>query len=199
MKSTRLKNSRNIAMTLAILGSFLIWPLIAGAEQPPAPCHPNQTAASDMATVGARGDVSQLPAPLRARLVRLAGRPHSVLPVQAFAEADSPDQLFQYYLLDSTSFEPNPFTHLFHGINDLAMLTATGGNCNLPTIGSVRVNVEPKPGLSTDSNDVRAFIDIFTDISGLFVINNESGWYEGWMIYDLTVFAAVSSRSDGHA
>jgi len=24
---------------------------------------------------------------------------------------------------------------------------------------------------------------MFTDISGLFVINNESGWYEGWMIH----------------
>jgi hypothetical protein len=28
---------------------------------------------------------------------------------------------------------------------------------------------------------------MFTDISGLFVINNEAGWYEGWMIRDLTV------------
>ena len=31
----------------------------------------------------------------------------------------------------------------------------------------------------------RAFIDIFTDISGLFVIDNESGWYEGWLMWDL--------------
>jgi hypothetical protein len=171
----------------------------ARAEQPPAPCHPNQTAASDMATVANRGDISQLPDPLRQRLVRLAGRPHSQLPTQAYAEADSSSQLFQYYLLDSTGFEPNPFTHLFAGINDLAMLTATGGNCDLPAIGSARLVLEPKPGLPTDPNDVRAFIDIFTDISSLFVINNESGWYEGWMIHDLTVPAAGAPRSDGHA
>ncbi|PYV64221.1 MAG: hypothetical protein DMG97_35510, partial [Acidobacteria bacterium] len=46
----------------------------------------------------------------------------------------------------------------------------------------------------------RAFIDVFTDISGLFVINNESGWYEGWMIHDLKV-APVNNRPrpDGHA
>src|SRR5947207_2672016 len=48
-------------------------------------------------------------------------------------------------------------------------------------------------------NDVRAFIDIFTDIAGLFVINNESGWYEGWMIHDLTIPDVASPRPDGHA
>ena len=45
------------------------------------------------------------------------------------------------------------------------MKTATGGNCGLPTIGAVRLALEPKPGLPTDPNDVRAFIDVFTDIS----------------------------------
>jgi hypothetical protein len=79
------------------------------------------------------------------------------------------------------------------------MLTATGGNCGLPTIGAVRLVVEPKPGLPTDPNDVKAFIDVFTDIDGLFVINNESGWYEGWMIHDVVVPAVASPRSDGHA
>ncbi len=64
----------------------------------------------------------------------------------------------------------------------------------------MRVALEPKPGLPTDPNNPKAFIDIFTDISGLFVINNESGWYEGWMIHDLKV-ADVNTkpRSDGHA
>ena len=47
------------------------------------------------------------------------------------------------------------------------------------------MTLEPKPGLPTDPSDPRAFIDMFTDISGLFVINNESGWYEGWMTWDL--------------
>jgi hypothetical protein len=60
-----------------------------------------------------------------------------------------------------------------------AMLTATCGNCGLPTIGAVRLALEPKPGLPTDSKNVRAFLDVFTDISNLFVINSESGWYEG--------------------
>ena len=58
--------------------------------------------------------------------------------------------------------------------------------------------VEPKPGLPIDPNDPGAFIDIFTDISGLFVINNESGWYEGWMIHDLQVPPVASPRADGH-
>jgi len=64
----------------------------------------------------------------------------------------------------------------------------------------VRAVLEPKPGLPTDPNDVEAFIDIFTDIAGLFVINNESGWYEGWMIHDLPVASIKNQpRPDGHA
>src|SRR5262249_51133669 len=77
------------------------------AEQPPPPCHPNPRAAVDMKVVGNRDDVRALPGPLKERLVQLAGRPHSVLPVQAFAESDQPSQLFQYYLLDASGFEPN--------------------------------------------------------------------------------------------
>jgi hypothetical protein len=177
------------------------------AEQPPPPCHSNPFANQDTQTVLTRGDVLQLPAPLKERLARMASRPHSQLPTQAYAEAQfegtrkpKPSQLFQYYLLDTTGFEPNPFTAIFPGINDQVMLTATGPDCGLPTIGSVRVVLEPKPGLPTDPNNVRAFIDVFTDISGLFVINNESGWYEGWMIHDLKV-APVNNkpRGDGHA
>src|SRR5216110_2726245 len=178
---------------------------LARAQQPPAPCHPNRTADMDMATVRDRGDVRHLPGPLRDRLVQLAGRPHSQLPTQAYAEAHfdeppfkpKPSQLFQYYLLDTTGFEPNPFTSLIPGVNDTAMLTATGPDCGLPTIGSVRVVLEPKPGLPTDPNDVRAFIDIFTDVAGLFVINNESGWYEGWMIHDLRVAPVAPALSGG--
>lgn len=168
--------------------------------QPPAPCHPNPRIAEDRETVLERGDVRHLPTPLKARLAELAGRPHSQLPTQAYAEADQPSRLFQYYLLDTNGFEPNPFTSLIPGVNDQAMLTATGPLCGLPTIGSVRVVLEPKPGLPTDPNDVRAFIDVFTDIAGLFVINNESGWYEGWMIHDLTVAPVNNTpRPDGHA
>jgi len=166
-------------------------------DQPPPPCHPNPQAARDMETVANRGDIRNLPDELKERLVRLAGRPHSVLPVQAFNEADQPSQLFQYYLLDTAGFEPNVFTTRIPGVNDTVQLSVTGANCGLPTIGTVRVVLEPKPGLPTDPNDPNAFIDVFTDIDPLFVINNESGWYEGWMIHDLTVPNIAPPRSDG--
>ena len=175
----------------------------ASAEQPPTPCHPNPNAAADDATVANRGDVVNLPQPLKDRLVQLADRPHSYLPLQVFNEADpatqGPSQLFQYYLLDTTGFQPNVFTTIFPGVNDHVQLTVTGANCGLETIGAVRVVLEPKPGLPTDPNNPRAFNDVFTDISPLFVINNESGWYEGWMIHDITVPNVAAPRKDGHA
>jgi len=191
---------KNHAWTAALVVALAL-PAAARAEQPPAPCHPNTTAAADEAAVRARSDVASLPAPLQDRLAQLANRPHSQLPTQAYAEADGPSQLFQYYLLDTSGFQPNVFTAIFPGVNDTAQLTATGGNCGLPTVGAVRLVLEPKPGLPTDPNDPRAFVDIFTDISGLFVINNESGWYEGWMIHDLTVPDVAPPRSgkDKHA
>src|SRR6185369_7750552 len=183
---TRSKTLRR-GFTIAALGAASMVGMTAHAEQPPPPCHANKSAQADVAAVRERSDVRNLPGPLVNALTRMASRPHSALPTQAFAEADLPSRLFQYYLLSTDAFEPNVFTTTFAGVNDQAMLTATGPDCGLPTIGTVRVVLEPKPDLPTDPNDVRAFIDIFTDISGLFVINNESGWYEGWMIHDLTV------------
>ena len=171
----------------------------ARAEQPPPPCHPNPNANADRATVAGRGDIVKLPDELKDRLIRLADRPHSYLPIQTFAEADGASQLFQYYLLDTTGFEPNVFTAIMPGVNDgNVQLTVTGGNCGLPTVGAVRVVLEPKPGLPTDPNNPRAFNDVFTDISPMFVINNESGWYEGWMIHDITVPPTAAPRADGH-
>jgi hypothetical protein len=185
---------------------LLVYALTVGAALASAPAraqiipHPNPHGERDEAQVMNRRDVRNLPEPLRRRLGELAERPHSQLPLQPFNEADKPSQLFQYYLLDSNGFEPNVFTHIFPGINDQVQLTATGPNGGIPTIGAVRVVIEPKPGLPTDPNDVRAFNDVFTDISGLFVINNESGWYEGWMIHDLTVPETdAQARPDGHA
>jgi len=168
-------------------------------QQPPPPCHANPHAAADREAVLHRGDVRNLPDPLKNRLTELAARPHSQLPTQAYAEADKPSQLFQYYLLDTSGFEPNPFTTTIAGINDTAMLTATGPDCGLPTIASVRLVVEPKPDLPTSPDDVKAFIDIFTDVAGLFVINNESGWYEGWMIHDLRVAPTAAPLAGGRA
>src|SRR5215472_5037049 len=75
-----------------------------GADQPGPPCHPNPQAAADIATVAARGDVAGLPTPLKNRLLRLAGRSHTVLPLQIFAEADGASQLFKYILIDTTGF-----------------------------------------------------------------------------------------------
>jgi len=174
------------------------------AQQPPAPCIPNETAAQDVATIARRGDIVYLPAPLETRLLELAARPHTYLPIHAFAEAvnangtPKPSQLFQYYLIDTTGFQPNIFTTKISGINDQSMQTAANqANCGQPTIGAVRLVLEPKPGLPTDPNDPRAFIDVFTDVSGLFVINNESGWYEGWMIHDLVVPPVSPARNDG--
>ncbi len=186
------------SLLLAILSLPVSTPRTAYAEQPPAPCHPNPNAEADRASVAGRGDIINLPQPLKNQLLRLAERPHTFLPIQAFAEADQASLLFQYYLLDTHGFQPNVFTTIFPGINDNVMLTATGAVCGLPTVGAVRLVVEPKPGLPTDPNDVRAFIDVFTDIDPLFVINNESGWYEGWMIHDVLVPEAGDPRSDGH-
>jgi len=183
--------------------TFIVMTLIATAtraEQPPPPCHANPQAAQDRATVSQRGDIVNLPAPLKNRLVQLADRPHSQLPTQAYSEADKRSRLFQYYLLDTSGFEPNVFTTIFPGINDQVELTVTGSNCGLPTVGAVRVVVEPKPDEPADPTNPHAFIDLFTDISPLLVINNEAGWYESWMIHDLVVAKVNSTpRSDGHA
>ena len=186
------------SLLLAILSLPVSTPGTTYAEQPPAPCHPNPNAEADRASVAGRGDIINLPQPLKDQLLRLAERPHTFLPMQAFAEADQSSLLFQYYLLDTHGFQPNVFTTIFPGVNDNVMLTATGAVCGLPTVGAVRLVVEPKPDLPTDPNDVRAFIDVFTDIDPLFVINNESGWYEGWMIHDLMVPEAGDPRSNAH-
>jgi hypothetical protein len=160
-----------------------------------AQCHP-----ANSEDISGRGDIVNLPADLKSRVIELAQRPHTYAPMQAFAEADGASQLFQYYLLDTTGFEQNVFTARIPGVNDHAQATAANqADCGLATIGAVRVALEPKPGLPTDPNDPRAFIDVWTDISGLFVINNESGWYEGWMIHDMIVPAIAAPRRDGSA
>jgi len=145
------------------------------------------TAAKKKCGIAGRSDIKSLPGTLKTRLCELAARPHAYTPMTAFAEADPPSMLFQHYLIDANGFQPNVFTAEIPGINDGTKPTATGPNGNMPAIGAVRVVLEPKPGKPTDPNDVHAAIDVFTDVSGLFVINNESGWYEGWMITDLKV------------
>jgi hypothetical protein len=179
-----------LAATLGALSATVAIATPVGAKSPTA----------NAEHISGRGDVHKLPKQLRDRLEELAERPHTFAPMRAFAEADKPSQLFQYYLLDSTNIAPNVFTAIIPGVNDHAIPTAANAaNHQLPTIGAVRVVLEPKPDLPTDPNDPGAFIDMFTDISGLFVINNESGWYEGWMIHDLVVPQTAAPRADGHA
>jgi hypothetical protein len=165
-----------------------------------------KTRIQDAREIAARGDVASLPGPLKDRIVEMAGRPHTYVPQTVFSEVkgidkdtDVPSQLFQYYLLDTTGFQSNVFTSVIPGINDTAIPTAANAANGLLTVGSVRVVLEPKPGLPTDPNDPGAFIDIFTDISGLFVINNESGWYEGWMDRDILVPPVAEPHPDGRA
>ncbi len=157
-----------------------------------------ERARSETERFARRGDIRQLPPLLKLRLIEMAARPHSFEPLTAFAEADDPSMLFQYYLLDTNRFQPNVFTSVVPGINDTAIPTAANAaNGGLSTLGAVRVVLEPKAGLPTDPNDPGAFIDIFMDFSGLFVINNEAGWYEGWMISDIRVPRVAPPRADG--
>ena len=73
----------------AALGVAALAPctVYAAQQQPPAPCHPNPHAAEDRETILNRGDIRRLPDALETRLAELAGRPHSQLPTQAYAEA----------------------------------------------------------------------------------------------------------------
>src|SRR2546425_1632735 len=109
---------RGLALLLAMLGLASLHARVGHAEQPPPPCHPNPRAASDMEAVANRDDIRGLPAPLKDRLVRLAGRPHTFFPIQAFAAADKPSHLFQYYLLDTNRLEPKRVTTRIPGGHD---------------------------------------------------------------------------------
>jgi hypothetical protein len=135
-----------LSAVLAVTG-VVVSVNIARAEQPPEPCHPNPTAAADEAGVRSRGDVVNLPAPLQDRLAQLANRPHTYLPLQVFNEADGASQLFQYYLLDTTGFEPNVFTAIIPGVNDgNVQLTATGEIADYPRSAPSASCWNPSPG-----------------------------------------------------
>ena len=195
-KTTRITQNR-VLLTLASLALAALTPTNLGAQA----AGYGGDREPNFHSIRERGDIKFLPAPLQDRLVELARRPHSYLPLTAFSEAAEPSRLFGYYMLDTTTIPPNVFTSIVLGINDKGVIPtgANFANGGLPTLGTVRMTLEPKPGLPTDPNDPRAFIDIFTDISGLFVINNESGWYEGWMTWDLRVPRVAEPLADGRA
>jgi hypothetical protein len=136
-----------------------------------------------------RADIKSLPMPLKNRLAQLIEMPHAYPAVPAFNEAKKPSLLFQYYLLDQT-FQPNVFTAQIKGLNDTASPPDSGA------LGAIRVVLEPKPGKPLDPHNIKAAIDTFADFAGLNVINNESGWYENWMIHDLVV-AKVANPVNG--
>ena len=70
-------------------------------------CHPSACTPN----LCSRGDIFPLSTPatqaLQDRLTLIDCSPHSVAPLQVFAEADQQSLLFQYYLLDSTGFQPS--------------------------------------------------------------------------------------------
>jgi hypothetical protein len=99
------------------------------------------------------------------RLAQLANRPHTYLPLQVFNEADNPSQLFQYYLLDTTGFEPNVFTTIFPGVNDHVQLSVTAQIADCLRWVPCASCWSPSLGCRSTPTDPRAFNDVFTDIS----------------------------------
>ena len=74
-----------VTLVLAIFGSDLV-----ASASPPSSQHGMQDQ-QDQQRVLHRGDVVNLPGPLQARLVELAGRPHTYLPLKVFAESSNPE------------------------------------------------------------------------------------------------------------
>jgi hypothetical protein len=148
-------------------------------------------------TVGA--DLSAFPPVLAARITdlnacqsRLQGT-HGTFPVQSIqAESAATPLLYAYYNLDMTGIN-SPFTQQLTGVTDQCSLPANSA------IGTVRAVLEPKPDAIVDANDPRSLVDIFTDVCGLIVINNESGWYEGWIAHDMHVPQIGAAGADLHA
>jgi hypothetical protein len=117
---------------------------------------------------------------------------HATYPVQEIQGEEGPTFLYAFYNLDETGLD-NIFTRNIPGKNE---------QCELPAneaIGTVRAVLEAKPGAVVDPNDPRSLIDIFTDVCGLIVINNESGWYEGWIMHDVRVPEIGKPDEKGHA
>lgn len=181
----RISGKRAVAWMGAGLGTGLMTP----AALAQGPLNPNEQA--DRQAILNRDDVRLLPPALRARMADIAGRPHTFLPQPAAAEGGPTDTLGSFFLLESTGFQRNPFTFQFPGISDTARRTATGA-FGVPTIGATRVVLTLRDSGAGDIADPRTEANIFTDVAGLIPINNESGWYEGWLVHDLRVPVAAA-------
>jgi hypothetical protein len=147
---------------------------------------------------GSLAGSSAVPPPLAARLVELNScksrlqDTHATQSVQLIQGEEGAALLYGYYLIDQNAIS-DPFTSKVQGFNE---------QCKLPAntaIGSIRAVLEAKPGAVVDAADPRSLIDIFTDVCGLIVINNESGWYEGWLVSDMHVPDTHAPGEDGHA
>jgi len=117
--------------------------------------------------------------------VRLADRPHSVLPCRS-----TPRRTLQPALPvlppRQQRLRAQRLHHNHSRVNDHAQLTATGRHCSCDGRGSPPGARAESPA-PTDPTDPRALHRRLHRHLRLFVINNESGWYEGWMIHDVTV------------
>ena len=109
----------------------------------------------DVQTLLQRQDIVHLPAALKNVLATMAGRPNTYSPARAFAEADSPASFSSTTCSTRKNFQPNIFTAIVPGINDHAIPTAANAaNPQLPTMGAVRVVLEPKPGSADRSRTI---------------------------------------------
>ena len=135
----------------------------AKEELPPRAMYAGFTTRGDIAPLGeALGDARAARAPEDARL-QPAQRP-AAPGVRRGRSEDARQPAVPVLPARQQELPAERLHDLIKGVNDTAMLTSFGANCGLPTIGSVRLELEPKPGLPTDPDDIRAFIDVFTDI-----------------------------------
>lgn len=168
--------------------------IFAVATLAAASCNSSRAVTSGEPQAQSAGD----PPALATRLVELNDcqsrlqETHATYPAQKMQAEGGPPILYVYYNLDERLIH-NPFVEHVDGFNDECELHANDA------IGAVRGVLEPKPGAVVDAGDPRSLVDLFTDVCGLRVINNESGWYEGWLIHDLTIPSVRAARSDGHA
>ena len=91
----------------------------------PAECTPGFTSRGDISPLAKHGATHAL----FERLKTLDCSPHSVPPLQVFAEADprrAAAGCSSTTCSTATNFQPNVFTTLIQGVNDTAMLTAFG-------------------------------------------------------------------------
>jgi hypothetical protein len=172
------------------------------STRPPSLTLPGNANSNAFTRLTNRLDVLSLPAPLQARLRELAQRPHTYTPQRTFPAASGISHLTGYFLLDDAGLVSS---NLFAtGLNPTATSTnaPSGSRTNLGPIGAVRIlqisSTNATANVSSNSTDPGCF-DFFTDIAGLGPIQNESGWYEGWVIHDLVVPAIGAANTNGAA